>query len=56
MSSLESFSRRHGGHGGGDSNVERLSQGVLGRFGEGCSHGGGEIYRDIPVMCKGSIE
>ena len=47
MSFLESFARRHGGHGGDGPNVEGLSQGALGKFGG---------YRDIPVMCKGSIE
>ena len=40
-----------------DPNVAGLSQGGLGRFGEGCfSRRWGNISRDIPVMCKGSIE
>ena len=50
----------HGGTEGTEvmaPNVEGLSQGGLGRFGEGCfSRRWGKHIEIIPVMCKGSIE
>ena len=45
---------------GGTEVMARMSRGfrrgAWGGLERGVSHGGGEISRDIPVMCKGSIE